>query len=135
MIDTNVVLDDILGRYPNVYTARKISLLATDGIIKCYLTANSLTDIFYIVSKKLDKASARRVIKYLLLSFSVVSVTGEDCLQAIGFPMDDFEDALVMVCAERAALSYIITNDKGFLGNADLRIPAISPADFILKLG
>lgn len=133
MIDTNVLLDDILDRVPNAETARKISRLMTDGAINGYLTANCLTDIFYIVSKNRNEATARKVIKNLLLSFSVVSVTGEDCSQAVDFPMDDFEDALVVVCAEKMVLSYIVTNDKVFLNSADLSVPAVSPAVFLLK--
>jgi predicted nucleic acid-binding protein len=135
MIDTNVILDDILSRFPNAETSRKISQLVTDGVVNGYLTANCLTDIFYIVSKRQDETTARRVIRNLLLSFSVVCVTGEDCQQAVDFPMDDFEDALVVVCAEKAALDYIITNDKGFLGSSELSVSSLSPADFLLQLG
>jgi predicted nucleic acid-binding protein len=135
MIDTNVILDDILSRFPNAKTSRKISQLITDDVVNGCLTANCLTDIFYIVSKHRDGTTARKVIRNLLLSFSVVSVTGDDCQQAVDFPMDDFEDALVVVCAEKAALDYIVTNDKGFLTSSELSVSSISPADFLLKLG
>jgi predicted nucleic acid-binding protein len=131
MIDTNIILDDILCRSPNAETAQKISRLITDGVINAFLTANCLTDIFYIISRNRNEIVARKVIKNLLLSFSVVSITGEDCQQAIDFPMEDFEDALVVVCAEKAALNYIITNDKDFLSNTNLSVPAMSPANFL----
>ena len=135
MIDTNVLLDDILNRGSNAETARKISRLVTDGLVKCFLTANCLTDIFYIVSKSLNEAAARRTIKNLLLSFAVVSVDGEDCRLAIDLPMKDFEDALVVVCAKKAALDYIVTNDKKFLSDMNLSVPAISPSHFLSKHG
>ncbi len=134
MIDTNVILDDILDRTPNAETARKVVCLVTDGIVSGYLTANCLTDIFYVVSKNRNEVTARKVIRNLLLSFSVVSVTGEDCWEAIDFPLKDFEDALVVVCAEKAALNYIVTNDKIFLSEVDdSTVSAISPADFLLR--
>jgi predicted nucleic acid-binding protein len=133
MIDTNVILDDILNRAPNAETARKVSQLATDDLITAYVTANCLTDIFYVVSKFRDESVARKTIRNLLLSFSVVSVDGQDCQKAIDLPMGDFEDALVMVCAEKASLNYIVTNDKGFISGTDLIVPAISPSDFLLK--
>jgi predicted nucleic acid-binding protein len=135
MIDTNVILDDILGRVPNAENARRISRLVTDGVVNGYLSANCLTDIFYIVSKNRDEAIARKVVRNLLLSFSVVSITGEDCRQAIDFPMKDFEDAIVVVCAEKAGLKYIVTNDKGFLSGVDLSVPPICPADFLFRFG
>jgi len=117
LIDTNVILDDILDRAPLAEAARKISQLATVDMIQGYITANSLTDIFYIVSKNRNEATARKIIRNLLLVFSVVSVDGDDCQDAIDLPMSDFEDALVVVCAEKANLDYIITNDRDFLSN------------------
>ncbi len=136
MIDTNVLLDDILDRTPNAETARKVISLLTDEIVRGYLTANCLTDIFYVVSKNRNEITARKVIRNLLLSFSVVSVTGEDCWKAIDFPLKDFEDALVVVCAEKAALNYIVTNDKVFLSEVDdSTVSAISPTDFLTLHG
>jgi len=131
MVDTNVILDDILNRRPNAEAARKISRLATDELVRCHLTANCLTDIFYIVSKNTDETTAKLTIKNLLLSFAVIGIDGEDCRKAVDLPMGDFEDALVVVCAEKADLSYIITNDKKFLSDVSLNIPTISPVDFI----
>lgn len=58
---------------------------------------------------------------------------GDDCEKALELPMGDFEDALVVVCAEKANLNYIVTNDKGFLSSLDLSVSTISPADFLLK--
>jgi len=133
LIDTNVILDDILDRAPSAEDARKISQLVTHGIIQGHITANCLTDIFYIVSKNRSEAVARKTVKNLLLVFSVVSVNGDDCQDAIDLPMRDFEDALVMVCAEKANLDYIITNDRDFLSDANLSVAAIRPADFLLK--
>jgi predicted nucleic acid-binding protein len=133
LIDTNIILDDILGRVPNAETAREISQLVTDELINGYLTANSLTDIFYVVSKSRNETVARKTIKNLLLSFSVISVDGQDCLTAIDLPMSDFEDALVVVCAEKEVLNYIVTNDKGFSSDMYSSVSIICPANFLLK--
>ena len=134
LIDTNIILDDILDRVPNAETAKKISQLVTDGLIGGYLTANTLTDIFYIVSKNKNEAIARKTIKNLLLVFTIVSVDGEDCRKAIDLPMGDFEDALVVVCAEKANLDYIVTNDQGFLTETGLNVSTIKPSGFLLKV-
>ena len=133
LIDTNVILDDILDRATNAETARRISSLVTDDLVNGYLTATCITDIFYIVAKNRNDSIARKIIWNLLLSFAIVSVDGQDCQKAINLPMGDFEDALVMVCAEKAALDFIVTNDKGFLSGKGLSVPIISPANFLLK--
>jgi len=134
LIDTNIILDDILDRAPNAGAAKRISRLVTDELIDGYLTANTFTDIFYIVSKNKSEAAARKTIKNLLLIFTVVSVGGEDCQKAIDLPMGDFEDALVVVCAEKANLDYIVTNDQGLLAGTGLSVPTIKPADFLMKV-
>ena len=132
MIDTNVIIDDILNRTPNVTDAREICRLVSKNEINGYISANSITDIYYIISKKRDEIVARKVIKNLLLSFNVVSVSGQDCLDALNLLMEDFEDALVVVCAKNANLDYIITNDKVFLSE-NLFALCINPYDFLEK--
>ena len=130
IIDTNVILDDVLNRIPNAYDARKITELVTDNKVIGHISANSITDIYYVTDKRHGSDVARDVIKGLLQSFSIVAVDGEACLAALDKPLDDFEDALVVVCAEKANLDYIVTNDKEFLA-LDLPVTPISPADFL----
>ena len=132
LIDTNVILDDLLNREPNKKTAREVSKLAVEGVIEGYITASCLTDIFYLVSKKLNNSIAKQIVKNLIVSFEIISVDANDCLNALNTHFDDFEDALVLICAEKAALDFIITNDKLFLHEKRLSVPTISPSDFIL---
>jgi len=133
MIDTNVILDDILVRAPNAQSARKISRLVENGSINAYVTANSITDIYYIVSKYKNDEIARKVIRNLLTTYNVIGIDGQDCLSALDLPLSDFEDSIVVVCAEKAALDYIVTNDTEFLSTMGLRVPAISPDGFLSK--
>ena len=134
LIDTNIILDDIFNRTPNVENAKKINRLIVDEIIGGYLTANTLTDIFYIVSKHKNEFTAKVVIKNLLLIFTIVSIDGDDCLKAINLLMGDFEDALIVVCAEKTNMDYIITNDHEFLIGTELSVSVISPVDFLLMI-
>ena len=133
MIDTNIILDDILNRTIRAKDARRINQLVIDNRINGYVTANSITDIHYIVSKNCGGKIAREVIRNLLVTFNIVTVEGKDCLNALDLPLSDFEDALVVTCANKAALSYIITNDTIFLQEVHLSVPSISPTDFLLE--
>ena len=92
----------------------------------------TLSLTIFIVTKSKNEAVARKTIKNLLLSFLIVSVDGRDCVTAIDLPMSDFEDALVVVCAEKAALNYIITNDRDLLRDMNSSVPMISPSSFLL---
>ena len=46
---------------------------------------------------------------------------------SLGNKMEDFEDALIMVCAEKANIDFIITRDEIFLTAEK----AVSPPDFL----
>ena len=67
----------------------------------------------------------------LFAIFSIIDVLGTDCHEALDFPLDDYEDALLVVCSNRIGADYIITRDEEFLNKAKPPVSVISPADFI----
>jgi predicted nucleic acid-binding protein len=133
LIDTNVILDYVLKREPFAADA----LTCLDRLIiakaKVWLTASTVTDIYYITRRTLhDLAKAKAVIAKLLNAFQISGVDKTDCLSALNNGLNDYEDALVSVCAKKVKAEYIITrNIKDFEQST---VPAISPSDF-LKLG
>jgi len=71
---------------------------------------------------------------FLLATYKIISVTHEDCEDAMALQIEDFEDALVATCAQKADADYIITRDGEIL-NSTLPLKLISPKDFIKILG
>jgi predicted nucleic acid-binding protein len=57
---------------------------------------------------------------------NVIPLTEADCSDALAMPMNDFEDALVAVCAKKAGVDYIVTRDDKFL-QSNSPVPLISP--------
>jgi len=130
LLDTNVIMDALQERRPFDVEAKEILLRAQTGEYTCYFTANALTDIFYLYSRARDIDSARQVMDFLLATYSVVSVTHEDCLTAMSIAIEDFEDALVCACAKKAEADYVISRDAEFLrGNSPVNV--IEPKDFL----
>jgi len=129
LLDTNVVLDAIAKREPFFVNAQKIITLILDNKLEGYITANSVTDIFYIARKHLSRNDLRNTLRSLFKTFDIIDVFGTDCRKALDFPLDDYEDALVAVCSSRATVDYIVTRDEEFLRQA--KIPVIAPSDFI----
>jgi len=70
---------------------------------------------------------------FLLSHYEVVSVTHEDCATALKLPNDDFEDALVTICAKKAGVDFIVTRDNEFL-LAVSPVPLISPTELLNRL-
>jgi len=132
LIDTNVVLDALAAREPFRADAEKIFLLAAQGKCQGFVTANSVTDIYYLVRKNASEAVAREALRNLLQVFAIVDIDGEDCENALESPIDDYEDALVAVCAAKIDVDYIITRDQNFL-RAEPLVRVISPAEFLKR--
>jgi len=125
VIDNNVVLDALLKRCPFNKSAEQILLYCVDEHEGC-ITANSLTDIFYVLRKTLDVVTAKASIRKLMEFFTVLSVSDEDCLNALSLPIDDFEDALIVECAKKVNADFIVTRDKRLL-MADALVEIIQP--------
>jgi predicted nucleic acid-binding protein len=130
LLDTNIIMDALQERQPFDASAKEILRNARNGKIKCCFTANAATDIFYLYKKARGLQSARSALEYLLKNYGVVSVTQEDCLNALSLPIDDFEDALVSICAKKAGADYIVTRDDKFMRN-NLPVPIISPNELL----
>jgi predicted nucleic acid-binding protein len=133
LLDTNVIMDALQERQPFDAEAKEILLRAQNGEFTCYFTANAVTDIFYLYHKARDLKSARQVMNFLLATYKIVSVTHEDCINAMSIPIEDFEDALVSACAKKAGADYIISRDDKYLRD-DSPVKVIEPKDFLKKL-
>ena len=130
LLDTNVIMDALQERQPFDVEAKEILLRAQNGEFTCYFTANAVTDIFYLYSKARDLKSARQVLNFLLATYKIVSVTHEDCTNAMSIPIEDFEDALVSACAKKAEADYIISRDDKYLREKS-PVKVIEPKDFL----
>ena len=129
VLDNNIVLDAILERKPFNKLAELIMTACADTH-KGYISANSLTDIFYALRKTTNSALAKATIKKLMELFEIINIDAEDCFSALALPMDDFEDALIAVCAKKVGTDYIITRDIEFI-KADSPVKVVSPEDFL----
>lgn len=133
LLDTNIVLDAIAAREPFKDAAQQIILLIADDVIEGCVTANCLTDIYYIARKTLSDTGAREALRNIFELFSIVDLRGRDCEAALDIAMDDYEDAVALVCARKAGVDYIVTRDDVFL-RSESKALAISPKDFLGKI-
>ena len=129
LLDTNVVLDWLLDRKPWSDEAQPIWQALAANTLMVYFSASALTDVFYIVRHQQDTIRARRAVSDLLWAFRIVSVGKVILMRANHLPGDDFEDNVVIACAEIEQVGYIITRDlKGFQHSS---IKAMDPKTFV----
>ena len=130
LLDTNIIMDALQERQPFDVAAKEILKRSQNGEIACFFTANAATDIFYLYNRARDIKSAKVALEFLLNRYGVISVTQEDCINALSLPIDDFEDALVVVCAKKENVDYIVTRDERFLKESTL-VKAITPKELV----
>ncbi len=134
VIDTNVLLDAIVNREPFSQEAQDIFNLILDNKVEGFITANSITDIYYIARKHMNHDDLRNTMRSLFAIFSIIDVLGDDCKNALDFPLEDYEDALLVVCGGKVMIDHIITRDKEFIDKADSSVSVITPKELLQKI-
>jgi len=131
IVDTNVILDFLLSREPHMADARNLFKMISQEKVEAFISASSITDIYYIIAKRLGDATARESIRHLLNILGIIAVDGNGCSDALDLPIADFENALVTVCANREDVNYIVSNDKEFLKVDANLIAVVSTRSFL----
>jgi len=130
LLDTNVILDVLLNRSPFFTSSRLVFELAEQKWITGYITASSITDVFYIINKEVkDKEKVYQVIEKLTALFSIVLVSETTIVKALELRWRDFEDAVQFMAAKENNIAYIITRNEIDYKNSDIQ--CINPTDFI----
>ncbi len=130
--DTNVVLDAAMSR-PGAENAQALIQAVLDGRMTGIVSSNSITDIHYIVKKRVGEEAARLAVYHVLCIFDTVSVDGDTCMAALELPMADYEDAVLAACAAREGADCIVTGDAGFLAETGSPVRVLKAED-ALKL-
>ena len=134
LIDTCIIIDALQNREPFKDDSQKIFLLAANQQFTGYITAKSVTDIYYLMHRSThsDKES-RTVLSKLFKLFDLLDTDGIDCRKAIPSPISDFEDAVMIETAEREEIDFIVTRNLHDYTKSPVKV--LSPKDFLSKTG
>jgi predicted nucleic acid-binding protein len=122
LFDTNVVLDLLLERQPFVMDADALIAKVERGEITGYLSATTVTTIYYIIAKSLGNDATRNHMSRLLSLFEVASVSRAVLVSALNTKFRDFEDAVLHQAARAVAVDVIVTRNSGDFAQATLPV-------------
>jgi predicted nucleic acid-binding protein len=133
LIDTNIVLDFLLQREPFFQDAELLFQAIDTGQLIGYVTATTLTDIFYISRKHTRSIEQARQAVSATLTVMVICPIDRAVLEsAFNSGLVDFEDAVQIFGAVAQGLDAILTRDnKGFLSSP---VPVFSIQDLLQRL-
>lgn len=133
LVDTNVILDVLLNREPWVNQAYAVWKAQDQGHLVGYISATTMTDIFYVARRMSGIDTARKAVRLCLETFEICTVDRKTLEYAEKIHGNDFEDNIQIACAYITELNAIVTRDvKGFRNSS---VPALTPAEVLEQLG
>lgn len=133
LIDTCVIIDALQNREPFCESAKSIFLAVANKQLEGYISASSITDIYYIIHRSThNNARTRQILKTLLGLFGILDTAALDCRKALSSEISDYEDAVICETAERCDMDCLITrNQKDY---APSKVKICSPEEVLREL-
>ncbi len=134
VFDTNVILDVLARREPFFDASLKaLDFIGRRGVSGA-ITANLLTDVFFLYRKhQSDSGRRKQALRVLMNTLAVLDTTRAICFSALDSPINDFEDAVVAESAKLWSADFIVTRDAD--GFDDSPIRAITPDELLTRFG
>lgn len=129
-VDSDVVIDFFTDREPHANPASELFEFNEQDILKIYLSAVSINNIYYIVRRFLGHKKTIEVIESLIKMTEVVGTTKNEIIQALKNNFTDFEDSVQYSSAltvER--LDAIITRNIKDYKNSTIAV--MTPLNFL----
>ena len=130
LIDTCVIIDALQSRKPFDKDAEAVFLSVAKRQCVGFLTANSVTDIYYLMHKALhSQEETKKILGVLFSLFEILDTCGIDCRNALTSNVLDYEDAVMIEAAVRAEIDCIVTRNLEDYAGAPM--PVYSPEQFV----
>lgn len=129
LFDTNVILDLALKRAPHFDHAVSLFALIDENKISAYVTASTITDIYFISKRQKGHEIALEFISNLVDVVNIIGVDKEIISRALASKLKDFEDAVQVSAAEYNGIDCIIIRNESDFLNATLKI--FNPRQFL----
>jgi len=131
ILDTNIILDIALERREYFEDAKKVMILLNQKEISPFVTATTITDIYYILKKSKGHQYTISFLTGLFNFIDIAGVTKDAVLAALASAMTDFEDAVQAETAKFNEIDAIITRNYSDFEHSGLQV--YTPDDFIQK--
>ncbi|NBO30920.1 MAG: PIN domain-containing protein [Cyanobacteria bacterium WB6_1B_304] len=129
LFDSDVLLDVLLERQPFVTQSAKALNWATLPGNEGMVAAHAITNMFYILRRKVNREAAMRLLLTIAILLTVASITQAVIDSALRSSMTDFEDAVTSAAASFSEAGVLITRNGSDFKNS--LIPALSPREVL----
>ena len=132
LLDTNIILDIALKREKFYNDAACIFIKIHKKELSAYISASSITDIFYLLKKSAGKEVTRQFLMKLIKFVDIIEVNRKTVIEALSLQWNDFEDAIQECVALHNNINIIITRNKKDFSQSQLTV--LSPSELLNHL-
>ena len=134
LLDTNVIVDVLQDREPWCAAGKAIFLAVANKEVTGCITAKEAADVHFFSRKQFSgednvDEKARQVLAKLFILFEAIDTLEVDCKNALAFPNNDYEDAIMIETALREGVDCIVTRDKIHYKQSPVRV--YTPEEFL----
>ena len=110
-VDTDIIYDVLANRDPFYGHAAKLLTLADEGKIIIAVSALTIANIHYLLSKQLSGEMAKQVLRNFKILVQIVAIDDKIIDLALNSEFIDFEDAVQHYCALENGCTKILTRN------------------------
>lgn len=110
-VDTDIIYDLLAEREPFYTSAAYLFTLADEGKIQVYISALSLANIHYLLSKKTTEEESKEILRKFKVLVHVSPLTEKVIDLALNSEFSDFEDAIQYFSALQNDIEVLITRN------------------------
>lgn len=130
LLDANIVLDLLLDREPFSELAQAIFLNVESKHVEGFLCPTTLTTLYYLLGKHLDKKQCNQTMENLLALFETTNLTKPVLVDSVRSVGSDFEDSVIYTSAKHTKIDVIVTRDTTGFKNSAIKV--MSPQEFLI---
>ncbi len=132
LLDTNIVIDLLASRDPFYAEAAELFSLADKKSIKLSVSALSLANTHYILSKFTNDQEARKILRNFKVIVDILPLDDKVVDLALNSDFKDFKDAIQYFTAIENNQKLIVTRNKSDFKES--KIPIMTAGEFLKSI-
>jgi predicted nucleic acid-binding protein len=110
-VDTDIIYDLLANRQPYYHAAAKLFTFADEEKINILISALSIANIHYLISKQLSSDQAKQILRKFRILVQIVPLNEKIIDLALNSDFTDFEDAIQYYCALENECKILLTRN------------------------
>jgi predicted nucleic acid-binding protein len=127
--DTDIIYDLLAKRDPFYPAAARLFTLADEGKVQIFVSALSLANIHYLISKQQTESEAKQILRKFKVLVQVTSLTEKIIDLALNSEFEDFKDAIQYFSALQNDIGILLTRNLKDYKKAQISV--LTAQDFI----